>query len=129
MDTVTYIFLLQELDMARADLHTLLHGILFGHGSHLLNEIIGYKNTRHKLVHVLGHSYAGQYHQPRHYLYILTLRDSTGIVHEPFKVVHVIYGLGLEELRSGLHLPVSYTHLRAHETKANLVCRLLLEKK
>src|SRR5660397_108340 len=25
--------------------------------------------------------------------------------------------------------PVSYTHLRAHETKAHLVCRLLLEKK
>ena len=28
-----------------------------------------------------------------------------------------------------LILTVSYTHLRAHETKANLVCRLLLEKK
>jgi len=27
------------------------------------------------------------------------------------------------------NVPVSYTHLRAHETKANLVCRLLLEKK
>ena len=25
--------------------------------------------------------------------------------------------------------PVSYTHLRAHETGRNLVCRLLLEKK
>ena len=25
--------------------------------------------------------------------------------------------------------PVSYTHLRAHETRSNLVCRLLLEKK
>ena len=25
--------------------------------------------------------------------------------------------------------PVSYTHLRAHETEAELVCRLLLEKK
>ena len=25
--------------------------------------------------------------------------------------------------------PVSYTHLRAHETRGNLVCRLLLEKK
>ena len=25
-------------------------------------------------------------------------------------------------------IPVSYTHLRAHETLANLVCRLLLEK-
>src|SRR5674476_310171 len=27
------------------------------------------------------------------------------------------------------HGPVSYTHLRAHETGRNLVCRLLLEKK
>ena len=27
------------------------------------------------------------------------------------------------------YVAVSYTHLRAHETKANLVCRLLLEKK
>src|SRR5674476_1643551 len=26
-------------------------------------------------------------------------------------------------------IPVSYTHLRAHETGRNLVCRLLLEKK
>ena len=26
-------------------------------------------------------------------------------------------------------VPVSYTHLRAHETLMNLVCRLLLEKK
>ena len=28
-----------------------------------------------------------------------------------------------------LNLPVSYTHLRAHETVLDLVCRLLLEKK
>ena len=28
-----------------------------------------------------------------------------------------------------LSAPVSYTHLRAHETGRNLVCRLLLEKK
>ena len=26
-------------------------------------------------------------------------------------------------------MPVSYTHLRAHETSLHLVCRLLLEKK
>ena len=26
-------------------------------------------------------------------------------------------------------VPVSYTHLRAHETDSYLVCRLLLEKK
>ena len=28
-----------------------------------------------------------------------------------------------------LVIPVSYTHLRAHETVLDLVCRLLLEKK
>ena len=33
-------------------------------------------------------------------------------------------------IKGTLHIKaVSYTHLRAHETKANLVCRLLLEKK
>src|SRR5450759_3496172 len=30
---------------------------------------------------------------------------------------------------SGKSTPVSYTHLRAHETRHDLVCRLLLEKK
>src|SRR5678810_969103 len=30
---------------------------------------------------------------------------------------------------TALRSPVSYTHLRAHETGRNLVCRLLLEKK
>src|SRR5450759_3432726 len=29
---------------------------------------------------------------------------------------------------SNMFLPVSYTHLRAHETRHDLVCRLLLEK-
>ena len=30
---------------------------------------------------------------------------------------------------AGTAAPVSYTHLRAHETVLDLVCRLLLEKK
>nr|CUV15971.1 protein of unknown function [Ralstonia solanacearum] len=33
------------------------------------------------------------------------------------------------ELDLSGYAPVSYTHLRAHETRGNLVCRLLLEKK
>src|SRR5660398_130030 len=37
--------------------------------------------------------------------------------------------LDLTTTRESLLAAVSYTHLRAHETKANLVCRLLLEKK
>ena len=50
---------------------------------------------------------------------------------------HALLYLNLESLplqilgfhRIILQLPVSYTHLRAHETEADLVCRLLLEKK
>src|SRR5674476_808235 len=35
----------------------------------------------------------------------------------------------VQRLRSDGLISVSYTHLRAHETGRNLVCRLLLEKK
>ena len=35
-----------------------------------------------------------------------------------------------EDLKPGISvIPVSYTHLRAHETVLDLVCRLLLETK
>eukprot|EP00657_Telonema_sp_P-1_P012416 TRINITY_DN896_c0_g1_i4.p1 TRINITY_DN896_c0_g1~~TRINITY_DN896_c0_g1_i4.p1 ORF type:complete len:110 (-),score=57.88 TRINITY_DN896_c0_g1_i4:33-362(-) len=41
--------------------------------------------------------------------------------------------INLDSLHTGVHVihlsPVSYTHLRAHETVLDLVCRLLLEKK
>ena len=36
---------------------------------------------------------------------------------------------GQRQLPGGRLQPVSYTHLRAHETVLDLVCRLLLEKK
>src|SRR5665647_2187874 len=36
---------------------------------------------------------------------------------------------GTQTMISGEANPVSYTHLRAHETDSYLVCRLLLEKK
>src|SRR5678809_520907 len=45
---------------------------------------------------------------------------------------HFIFGdreaTGLYGGFTALVYPVSYTHLRAHETGRNLVCRLLLEK-
>ena len=40
------------------------------------------------------------------------------------EIFQTIGQLGLDN-----HVPVSYTHLRAHETVLDLVCRLLLEKK
>ena len=36
---------------------------------------------------------------------------------------------GEPQLKPYIDIPVSYTHLRAHETVLDLVCRLLLEKK
>src|SRR5664279_2626365 len=36
---------------------------------------------------------------------------------------------GSNTTRNQIPIPVSYTHLRAHETDSYLVCRLLLEKK
>src|SRR5678816_2735100 len=45
-------------------------------------------------------------------------------------VGHVDPDLLLDLARhASLERPVSYTHLRAHETPEHLVCRLLLEKK
>ena len=38
-------------------------------------------------------------------------------------------GDGLLSEEGSTVVPVSYAHLRAHETKAKLVCRVLLEKK
>ena len=44
----------------------------------------------------------------------------------------IITSEGIEKIKTEKKMttkPVSYTHLRAHETRSNLVCRLLLEKK
>ena len=49
-------------------------------------------------------------------------------VNDFFKGVHCDMVARLDMTRAGLG-PVSYTHLRAHETPEHLVCRLLLEKK
>ena len=38
-------------------------------------------------------------------------------------------GVSLHPGKMPAYSPVSYTHLRAHETVLDLVCRLLLEKK
>src|SRR5678815_5723634 len=43
-----------------------------------------------------------------------------------YKMVPVLFAFRSPE---GTLPPVSYTHLRAHETPEHLVCRLLLEKK
>src|SRR5450756_3053976 len=46
------------------------------------------------------------------------------------RVKHVMLGTFWVRRDDGEgHTPVSYTHLRAHETRHDLVCRLLLDKK
>ena len=48
-----------------------------------------------------------------------------------FVIALLIFQVWLKRLPSSFTAvyPVSYTHLRAHETVLDLVCRLLLEKK
>ena len=47
-----------------------------------------------------------------------------GVVEDPFGAALCLVLFGMFFIR-----PVSYTHLRAHETVLDIVCRLLLEKK
>ena len=64
----------------------------------------------------------------------MCIRDRDYIVHalvdfddiDYFTHADLLYDLAGQLVQ---HLPVSYTHLRAHETVLDLVCRLLLEKK
>ena len=58
---------------------------------------------------------------------VLSADNTTGIKHSKL-FSDGSYLSSLHVNNNGIDA-VSYTHLRAHETKANLVCRLLLEKK
>ena len=48
---------------------------------------------------------------------------------EKFKALKLTMDKIDKDFGKGSVMPVSYTHLRAHETVLDLVCRLLLEKK
>ena len=64
----------------------------------------------------------------------MCIRDSTysvSAVQETYRSEYAIVKAGAASLAPIVLTlsPVSYTHLRAHETVLDLVCRLLLEKK
>ena len=64
----------------------------------------------------------------------MCIRDSLSSIDETFErygyhVVRKFYKDEKEDLIKDRYQSVSYTHLRAHETVLDLVCRLLLEKK
>ena len=60
-------------------------------------------------------------------------RQAQNVVHRQeapgVGVAGVVAIVAQDEVLPFGHNPVSYTHLRAHETVLDLVCRLLLEKK
>ena len=62
----------------------------------------------------------------------LLLKDLIIFPKDPHHFLELLDGktsiIGLLEILD-TEKPVSYTHLRAHETREDLVCRLLLEKK
>src|SRR5674476_865654 len=87
--------------------------------SYNMSRIKG-KNTKpemlvRKFLHAHGYRY--RLHDKR-------LPGKPDIVLPKYKTVIFVHGFFVHG-----HTTVSYTHLRAHETGRNLVCRLLLEKK
>src|SRR5665648_969597 len=61
---------------------------------------------------------------------LYALSNERASYHDGFEVAEINAEPGAEFVRfSSGRTPVSYTHLRAHETRHDLVCRLLLEKK
>ena len=63
-------------------------------------------------------------------MYKRQIHDGTTKLHEQLAALQIrdLVAAAPVDL-SGVYTPVSYTHLRAHETVLDLVCRLLLEKK
>eukprot|EP00658_Telonema_sp_P-2_P040774 TRINITY_DN29160_c0_g1_i1.p1 TRINITY_DN29160_c0_g1~~TRINITY_DN29160_c0_g1_i1.p1 ORF type:complete len:116 (+),score=5.79 TRINITY_DN29160_c0_g1_i1:162-509(+) len=61
---------------------------------------------------------------------VITLTQALGQRHTLYKQT-IVDGVVAPQRQQVLYRsrPVSYTHLRAHETPEHLVCRLLLEKK
>ena len=56
--------------------------------------------------------------------------DTVYVTSDKFTVEYKMRKQAREDIAAGnIIIPVSYTHLRAHETVLDLVCRLLLEKK
>src|SRR5678809_709772 len=62
-----------------------------------------------------------------HSMVILATNRIRGAAHTPGGLAICLAGCSSKVV--SYVAPVSYTHLRAHETGRNLVCRLLLEKK
>src|SRR5680860_1541510 len=60
---------------------------------------------------------------------IRTVSLSKNLTSFYLKLFHILLPLKVYLLYFHRIVPVSYTHLRAHETDSYLVCRLLLEKK
>ena len=67
----------------------------------------------------------------RKYNYQNNLLASTNLINHAIKhdVQRFVFASSMSVYGNIYNPPVSYTHLRAHETRGNLVCRLLLEKK
>src|SRR5665648_819076 len=78
-------------------------------------------------AHLISHDYELQE-------YLQTIKDQ-GVRLEACITCANMYGVAQDLLNMGIDVkgmgpfPVSYTHLRAHETRHDLVCRLLLEEK
>ena len=92
------------------------------HGYPWLIHRLTYRRTNHDNIHVRGYKEEGTTTTP----FDMVMLNDLDRFHLVMDVIDRVPTLGS---RAVLLRPVSYTHLRAHETVLDLVCRLLLEKK
>ena len=102
----------QEGDVPGRDLHALLQLVFLGHAAQLLEQGVRHEDARDGAVHVLGHAQTGEHHEPGHHLDVGARGDLPRLLHEALEVVHVVDGLGLEEVGPGLDLAGELVHLR-----------------
>ena len=93
----------------------------------MIKVLVKQNNNQIVNLSITGHADSGEYGKDLVCAGVSTV--GIGAMNMLAKKGFLAKGLGTIEINEGYINAVSYTHLRAHETGRNLVCRLLLEKK
>ena len=99
-------------------------------------EGVNIYGTRHDIFHIVGpytltwEQLFYEFNVTLKYLSVIPMALLFILATNPSEFAASLNKIGVSyKISYSVSIAVSYTHLRAHETKANLVCRLLLDKK
>jgi hypothetical protein len=108
MHTITYLLFMDAFDHAAGNFDAFGYCLTFGGGCHFIDQILRDKNPGDIFIHETGHGGGGQQNDTGQNFYL----KLSGVVHEFFKPIQVINGLGLDKLGAGLDLFFKFDQLR-----------------